>query len=319
MRYRAFGRTGLSVSEIGFGCGPTAGLMLNDDAVVRRSAVARAIDLGINYFDTAAAYGHGRSERNLGATLAELSAKAVVATKVTLEWPDLDDIPGAVERSVAGSLDRLRVERLDIVHLHNRVGVMRAAHSPYGSGALISVDNVLGKRGVVETFRRLQAEGRVGVLGCCAFGGEHDAVAQIIDSGAFASVIVNYSVLNATAWEPAATVQKRDYAGMALVALRVLEGGVLAEVDRRRADLEQDPERRADLRRVQSLAELHEREEGPVPLAIRFALSNPDISTVLVGFSDDSQIDAAAAYAERGPLLADTLDRISELQARDFT
>src|ERR1700679_518686 len=167
MRYRTFGGTGISVSEIGFGCGPTAGLMLNGDAGVRRRAVEHAISRGINYFDTAAAYGQGRSEKNLGAALAELSARAIVASKVTLEWPDLDDIPGAVEKSVAGSLERLGLERLDIVHLHNRIGAARAPRSPYGSGALISVGDALGPRGVAETLRRLQAQGRGGVVGWC--------------------------------------------------------------------------------------------------------------------------------------------------------
>jgi aryl-alcohol dehydrogenase-like predicted oxidoreductase len=327
MRYRTFGRTGLSVSEIGFGCGPTAGLMLNGDAGVRRRAVEHAISRGINYFDTAAAYGEGRSEKNLGAALAELSARAIVASKVTLEWPDLDDIPGAVEKSVAGSLERLGLERLDIVHLHNRIGAARAPRSPYGSGALISVGDALGSRGVAETLRRLQAQGRVGVVGCCGFGGEREPVSRIIESDAFASVIVNYSVLNATAWHPAPVDGQRDYAAvgaraarreMGVVALRVLEGGVLAGFDYRNADAEQNPERRADLRRVRSLASLHGEENDAVPLAIRFALSNPDVSTVLIGFSDTRQVDEAVDAAERGSLPAETLARIHELQARGF-
>jgi aryl-alcohol dehydrogenase-like predicted oxidoreductase len=301
--------------------------MLNADAGVRRSAVERAVNRGINYFDTAAAYGQGRSEKNLGDAMADLSVDAIVATKVTLEWPDLDDIPGAVEKSVAGSLGRLGVERLDIVHLHNRIGASRTPRSSYGSGALISVEDALGRRGVAEAFRRLQAQGRIGVAGCCAFGGEHAAVAQVIDSDAFASVIVNYSVLNATAWHASPVDQARDYAavgaraarrGMAVVALRVLEGGVLAGFDYLNADAEPNPERRADLRRVKSLVSLHEREEDSVPLAIRFAMSNPDVSNVLIGFSDNGQIDAAVDSAERGPLPDATLARINELQARGF-
>jgi L-galactose dehydrogenase/L-glyceraldehyde 3-phosphate reductase len=301
--------------------------MVDENADGRRSAVARALELGINYFDTAAAYGHGRSEKNLGITLAELSAKVIVATKVTLELPDLDDIPAAVERSIAGSLARLKVQHLDIVHLHNRIGAARAARSAYGSGALIAVDDALGVRGVAETFRRLQADGRVGAVGCCAFGGEHDAVAQVIDSGAFASVIVNYSILNSSAWQSAATGTIRDYAavgaraaqrGMAVVALRVLEGGVLASFGPVNANTDSNEERRMDQRRVEALRALSGQDADPAPMAIRFALSNAEISNVLIGFSDENQIAAAAECAARGPLPRDTLTRIKELQGRDF-
>ena len=69
MKRRPLGRTGLSVSEIGFGCGPTAGLIVRGDEKTRRDAVARALELGIDYFDTAPAYGDTLSEQYLGATL----------------------------------------------------------------------------------------------------------------------------------------------------------------------------------------------------------------------------------------------------------
>jgi L-galactose dehydrogenase/L-glyceraldehyde 3-phosphate reductase len=84
MRYRAFGGNGFDVSEIGFGCGPTAGLLMNGSPEERRGIIEYALRTGINYFDTAAAYGEGSSEANLGRTLAELSAKPIIATKVTL-------------------------------------------------------------------------------------------------------------------------------------------------------------------------------------------------------------------------------------------
>lgn len=329
MRYRHFGQTGLSVSELGFGCGPTAGLMVDGNADVRRSVVARALECGINFFDTGAAYGQGRSERNLGTTLAELSAKVIVATKVTLDLPDLDDISTAVERSIAGSLARLNVPHLDIVHLHNRIGFARAARSAYGSGALISVDDALGARGVAEAFRRLQADGRVGVVGCCAFGGEHDAVAQVIDSGAFASVIVNYSILNPSAWQSVAgRTHLRDYAevgaraarrGMAVVALRILEGGVLASFNPVDANADCEEEQRSDRRRVEALRAESGQEATPVALAIRYALSNADISNVLIGFSDERQVVDAALYAAQGPLPHDALARIKKMQDRDFS
>jgi len=72
MEYRPLGRTGLSVSVLGFGCGSVGGLMVRGDRAEMVRAVSRAIELGINYFDTARIYGDGKSESNLGSVLREV-------------------------------------------------------------------------------------------------------------------------------------------------------------------------------------------------------------------------------------------------------
>src|SRR5919198_6102873 len=82
MEYRALGRTGLQVSMLGFGCGNVGGLIIRGTHQDRVRAVARAMEAGINYFDTAPSYGDGQSERNLGQVLHELGADAYVGTKV---------------------------------------------------------------------------------------------------------------------------------------------------------------------------------------------------------------------------------------------
>ncbi len=66
MEYRVLGRTGIRVSEIGFGCGNVGGLMVRGSHDEQVEAVSRALELGIDYFDTAPSYGDGRSETNLG-------------------------------------------------------------------------------------------------------------------------------------------------------------------------------------------------------------------------------------------------------------
>ena len=81
MDYRPLGSTGLNVSEIGFGCGNVGGLMIRGEHSDQVKAVARAMELGINYFDTASSYGDGQSETNLGRVLRELSADVYVGTK----------------------------------------------------------------------------------------------------------------------------------------------------------------------------------------------------------------------------------------------
>jgi aryl-alcohol dehydrogenase-like predicted oxidoreductase len=304
MKRRPLGRTGLSISEIGFGCGPTAGLMVRGDDKTRRDAVARALELGIDYFDTAPAYGDTLSEHHLGKTLRTLGAKPFIATKIALELPDLADIPGAVTRSVEGSIARLGVRRLDLVQLHNRVATARAAKADIGTGAMLTVDDVLAKDGVVPTLERLRACGLVAHVGCCAYGGEPLSVARLIDSGSFATILLHYSLANPSAFGPC-PMGTRDYAqlgarataaGMGAIALRVLDGGVLLR----------DP--------LPALAALAKDIGADLPaLVLRFALSNEKISTALVGFSDIAQVEAACTAADAGKLPTDILARAHAL------
>src|SRR5947209_16238068 len=88
MEKRRLGRTGLDVSLLGFGCGAVGGLMVKGAAADQERAVSRALELGINYFDTASMYGDGESERNLGRVLKSLKPNIYVGTKVRLSPPD---------------------------------------------------------------------------------------------------------------------------------------------------------------------------------------------------------------------------------------
>ena len=102
MQQRTLGSTGLTVSALGFGCGAVGGLMTRGEPADQRQAVARALDAGISYFDTAALYGDGASEQNLGRVMRELGtwSRVVVGTKVRL--PALE--PGAAGEAVRASL-----------------------------------------------------------------------------------------------------------------------------------------------------------------------------------------------------------------------
>ena len=104
MNYRTLGRTGLRVSEIGFGCGNVGGLMVRGSFQEQLEGVQRALDLGVNYFDTAPSYGDGVSETNLGRVLDHLKPQVWVATKVNLRH-GLDDMKGAARRLFGRELE----------------------------------------------------------------------------------------------------------------------------------------------------------------------------------------------------------------------
>jgi aryl-alcohol dehydrogenase-like predicted oxidoreductase len=350
LRQRPLGGTGLSVSELGFGCGPTAALMVDGPPELQRAVVARALELGINYFDTAPTYGSGASEANLGRCLRELGARPTVATKVAITAADLDrgdGLAAVVERSVETSLERLGLASVPIVQLHNRVGRERAPQWQFGTGALLTVDDVLGPRGVAAGLRRLRDRGLAEWFGCSAFGGDMEVVTQLVDSGAFDVLTVHYSLANPTAWPapPEPAFLFRDSAEM---ERRLVQGGASSEpafLFRDAAEMERrlvlggassepaflfrdaaEMERRLEAEGASggggggSAADVNYqgigaraaaaglgvvglrvleggRLAGGVDAALRFALGNPELACVIVGFSDLGQVEQAAAVS----------------------
>src|SRR5579862_9588475 len=114
MEQRKFGRTGLEVSLLGFGCGAVGGLMIKGAAADQERAVWRALELGINYFDTAQMYGNGQSETNLGRVLKALKPECHVGTKVRLPPTEKGKIGPAIAASLEASLTRLQRDQVDL-------------------------------------------------------------------------------------------------------------------------------------------------------------------------------------------------------------
>ena len=192
MQLRVFGRTGMQLSVLGFGCGAVGGLMVRGDPADQERTIARAIAAGLNYFDTAVQYGNGESEKNLGRVLQKLKpANVAVGTKVRLPPSEFDRIADAVTMSLEGSLARLRLDRVDIFHLHNAI-------TETGGEMALSVRQVLDD--VVPAFERLRQQGKTRFLGITAVG-DTAALHQVIDARAFDSAQVVYNVLNPSAAE----------------------------------------------------------------------------------------------------------------------
>ena len=324
MQKRAFGRTGMQLSVLGFGCGAVGGLMVRGDARDQERAVARAIEAGVNYFDTAVQYGNGESEKNLGRVLQRLKPpNVVVGTKVRLPSADFGRIAEAITKSLESSLARLRLDRVDIFHLHNAI-------TESGGGEALSVRQVLGE--VVPAFERLRQQGKTRFLGLTAVG-ETMALHQVVDARAFDSAQVVYNMLNpsaAVALPPNYPAQ--DYgrlfehtkaAGVGVVGIRVLAGGALSGSAERHPIASPPPEPigsalnyDADVARARRLMPLVE--EGLAAslteAATRFALSHPAMGTILVGMATAQQFEDALAAVRKGQLPAGALERLSALQ-----
>jgi len=324
MEMRLFGRTGMQLSVLGFGCGAVGGLMVRGDPLDQERTIARAIAAGVNYFDTAVQYGNGESEKNLGHILQGLKPDdVVVGTKVRLPAADFGRIAEAVSRSLEGSLARLRLDRVDIFHLHNAI-------TESGGGETLSVHQVLGD--VVPAFERLRQHGKTRFLGLTAIG-DTAALYQVIDARAFDSAQVVYNMLNpSAAAELPANYPAQDYgrlfehtraAGIGVVGIRVLAGGALSASAERHPIASPPPEPigsamsyDADVARARRLMPLVE--EGfaasLTEAATRFALSHSAMGTILVGMATPQQFEDALAAVQKGPLPTDALDRLTALR-----
>ena len=324
MQLRVFGRTGLKLSVLGFGCGAVGGLMVRGDPADQERTIARAIEAGVNYFDTAVQYGNGELEKNLGRVLQKLKPAGVtVGTKVRLAPDDFGRIADAVTTSLEGSLARLRLDRADIFHLHNPI-------TETEGGSALSIRQVLGD--VVPAFERLRQQGKVRFLGITAVG-DTAALRQVIDSRAFDSAQVVYNMLNPSAAEELpANYPAQDYgrlfdhtkaAGVGVVGIRVLAGGALSGSAERHPIASPAPEPigsalnyDADIDRARRLMPLVK--EGFAAslseAATRFALSDPAMGTILVGMATPQQFEDALAAVQKGPLASAALERLSALR-----
>lgn len=197
MQFRRLGATDIQVSALAFGAGPVPALMTTDAPVRQRETVRRALEAGVNWFDSAATYGEGASERMLGAAFRDLGAleaiaagKLHVATKVRLTDADLADIPAAVRASFSGSLARLGLPRVTLLQLHNSITTRRGDEP-----TSITPADVLGPHGVLEALHGLRDEGLIGHLGLTGIG-TPAALREVIESGQFAAMQTPYHILN---------------------------------------------------------------------------------------------------------------------------
>jgi aryl-alcohol dehydrogenase-like predicted oxidoreductase len=290
------------------------------------AVVRRALDAGITWFDTAAGYGNGLSESSLGRAFAQLGLPEGVhlATKVRYSAERLADVRGYTRESVAASLERLRVRRVTLLQLHNAITARRGDEP-----TSLTPEDVLGRGGVLEALRELQAEGVVGHLGLTGIG-QPPAMREVVRSGGFDTLQVPYNLLNPSAGQPmpAGSVETdygniiADCAGqkMGVFAIRVFAGGALLDAPPSAHTMntpffplalyERDRRRASRLRQ-----RLGTDDAGLASLALRFVLGHPSLSSAILGFRTTDQIDMVVAGGRRAlpheqrQLLIDALSR----------
>ncbi len=323
MRYRTFGRTGLEVSELVFGGGWVGGVLIHQDDATKLTTLRRALEAGINWIDTAPSYGNTQSEQALGWLLREVDGDPHLSTKVLLDTARLGDIAGQVERSVYASLQRLRRESVDVLLLHNQVELA-------ARGNAVGVDDVLRTGGAADALERMRSQGLTRHIGFTALG-DAASCRRVVDSGRFDAAQVYYNLLNPSAarsmpggWSGQdfdGLIGACKQQGTAVMVIRVFAAGVLASdvrhgrevVVTRAADLP------AEERRARAVFTALGNAYGTrAQTALRFVLSNADVTCAIVGLAEPAHLEEALAGAALGPLPRPALDALERVYATDF-
>lgn len=324
MQYSPLGSTGIEVSRLAFGAGPVPELMTGDDPKQQQQLVEHALAVGIRWFDTAATYGDGRSESNLGAALSALGASSEVdvATKVRFMPEQLDDIAGHARRSVGASLQRLRIEQIALLQIHNSITA-----SPGQEPTSISPREVFQPGGVLEAFQQLQSEGLVRHLGLTAIG-QPEPLLEVVRSGCFATIQVPYNLANRSAGQlvsgDSAEANYGNIIGecrrrqMGVFAIRVYAGGALAGQPPSAHTFKTKFFPLNIYRRDQARAELIQSllPDGMTlqEAALRFVFSHADVTSAIVGFSRPEHIDDAVKYLRSGSLPDELYKQLCQIE-----
>ncbi|MGE3643213.1 MAG: aldo/keto reductase [Beijerinckiaceae bacterium] len=337
MQTRPIGKTGIALSEIAFGCGGNAGLMLRGEPAEQERIVARALELGINYFDNAPDYGDGLAETNLGRVLKALGRKPLLNSKVEVRQRDFGDIAGHVVRSCEESLLRLGVDCLDVFQIHNGP----SASDPKIEGKVytqLHIGQFLGANGAMEGIERLKRAGKIRVAGFICRGNDGTEVRQVLDTGVFHIVNVPYTLLNPTAGieKPEGFASGKDYgnviscahalgAGAAIYA--PLAGGFLTDdaiAGRQRHPLARATNPASESARKNAARAAHfrflaeARNCSLAQAAFRFILDHPGVTTALAGITTMDQLEELAAATQLPPLTPEEKTRLMQIWQANF-
>ncbi len=284
MHYRILGKTGLQVSEIGFGAwgiGKSGWVGAEDDESLR--ALNRAIDLGLNFIDTAYGYGEGHSERLIGQVLHDRSEQVYVATKIppkNRQWPAAhttlveDAFPGEYVREYTErSLQNLGVDSLDVQQFH------------------VWSDSWMDHGDWLDAVQRLKTEGKIRFFGVSINDHEPDSALKLVRSGVVDVVQVIYNIFDQSPEDELFPACQAHNVGV-IVRVPFDEGALTGTIT---PDTEFPPgdwrnryfrgERKREVyERIQAIAQDLQIELEQLPeVSLRYTLSHPAVSTVIPG------------------------------------
>jgi len=315
MKYRKLGNDGFKVSEIGFGGwgigGPADGAPAYGETDDRESkyALRRAYDLGINFFDTSDLYGYGHSETLIGEELKDVRDEVLLTTKVGfLDGSGTQDFSSEhVNRSLEGSLKRLRTDYVDLYQLH----------SP-------SVDDLLRDDGLMPTLEGLIKEGKIRAYGISVRSPEDGL--EVVKNLQPTSIQVNFNLVDQRALTNG-LFDKCEQNGIGVIVRTPLCFGFLTgafsedskfdSTDHRSGWASSQIKRWADspalFASAISMNEPSHANQTPAQFALRFCLSYNSISTVIPGMLVKKEVEENVQSSNLGSFSVDELIKLERI------
>jgi aryl-alcohol dehydrogenase-like predicted oxidoreductase len=311
VHYRRLGRTGLEVSEVGYGAwgiGKSQWMGAEDDESLR--ALSRAMDLGLNFIDTALAYGEGHSERLVGQVVREREEPAYVATKIPPKnriWPAPVGLhPGEVfpkeyvRECTETSLRNLSLETIDVQQFH------------------VWQDEWVGEGDWLEAVEELKSEGKIRFFGVSINDHQPANAVRLIETGVVDTVQVIYNVFDQSPEDELLPACEEHDVG---VIVRVpfdegaLTGRITPETTFDEGDFRNDyfrGDRKEQVyERVRAIvSELGVTEDEIAEVALRYVLSHPAVSTVIPGMRSVRNVERNMAVADGKGLPEDQARRL---------
>lgn len=293
MEYQKLGLTDLKISRIGFGCWAIGGHGYGEvDDRQSIFAIDKAVDLGINFFDTADVYGFGHSERMLSKALGAKRHDVVIATKGGVKWnangeTALDCSPQRIASAIDASLRRLRLDTIPLYQIHWH-------------------DKVTPIQEVLAVLKRHQEEGKIRHIGLCNSAAA--LLMDVADAWEVQSIQVPYNIANATIEDGIARYVNERRASLLVynVLMRGLltgkysPGAVFGESDTRAADATFSPSRMRDhqelISELSRIGRLSNR--TPSQVAIRWVLNSNLVTCALLGIKTAAQVEENADVFE---------------------
>jgi len=298
MQYRKLGRTGLNVSEIGFGSWAIGGSWGEQDDDESLDALRAAIDAGVNFIDTAASYGDGKSERLIAEVLKEFDDKVTIATKtppVPGPWPPSPYCRASerypekyLRENVEQRLRNLNTDSLDILQLHTWTRAWNNNPEP------------------LDILKELQYEGKIKYIGISTPEHDQNSVIDLMRRGYLDVVQVIYNIFEQ---EPAAELLPTARAHNVGIIVRVafdegaLTGKFTADTQFPADDFRQryfaGDRLERTVQRVEAIEKDLENTDHTMPqAALKFPLSHPAVSTVIPGMRNVAQVQANTAVPD---------------------